>query len=263
MNEERFKHMQELKVFEKEGFGSIRTVEIDGKPYFVASDVAKALGYTNTSKAIGDHCRWVTKRYIPHPQSETKTLEVNVIPKGDVVRLAASSELPTAEKFESWIFDEVIPSVLDNGGYIAGQETLSDDELLEKAILVAQRKIAERDKIIAQQRERIEEQQPLVDFAVHVSQSKDTIDMDEMAKIAKNENINIGRNRLIKWMKEKKILKDNRTPYQQFINRGYFDVVETKKETMYGTLVFPKTVITGKGQLWIIEKLRTEYFNIE
>ncbi len=251
--------MNEIKIFEKEEFGQIRTVEIDGKPYFVASDVAKALGYVNDRDAISRHCRWVVKHDIPHPQSKTKTLEVNVIPKGDVVRLAASSELTTAEKFESWIFDEVIPSVLDNGGYIAGQETLSDDELLEKAVLVAQRKIAERDKIIKQQKEQIEEQQPLVDFATHVSQSKDTIDMDEMAKIAQNENINIGRNRLIKWLKEKKILKDNRTPYQTYIERGYFDVVETKKETVYGILVFPKTVITGKGQLWVIEKLRAEY----
>lgn len=80
-----------------------------------------------------------------------------------------------------------------------------------------------------------------------------------MAKIARNENIDIGRNRLIKWLKDKNILKDNRTPYQSFIERGYFDVVESTKNTMYGTLVFPKTVITGKGQLWIIEKLRTEY----
>lgn len=251
--------MNEIKIFEKEEFGQIRTVEIDGKPYFVASDVAKALGYVNDRDAISRHCRWVVKHDIPHPQSKTKTLEVNVIPKGDVVRLAASSELTTAEKFESWIFDEVIPSVLDNGGYIAGQETLSDDELLEKAVLVAQRKIAERDKIIKQQKEQIEEQKPLVDFAVHVSQAKDTIGMDEMAKIAQNENINIGRNRLIKWLKEKKILKDNRTPYQTYIERGYFDVVETKKETVYGILVFPKTVITGKGQLWVIEKLRAEY----
>lgn len=254
--------MQELKVFENEEFGQIRTVDIDGTVYFIASDVAKALGYVNDRDAISRHCRWVVKHDIPHPQSKTKTLEVNVIPKGDVVRLAAQSELPGAEKFESWIFDEVIPSVLDNGGYIAGQETLSDDELLEKAILVAQRKIAERDRIIAQQKEKIEEQQPLVDFAVHVSQTKDTIDMDEMAKIAQGENISIGRNRLIKWLKEKKVLKDNRTPYQTFIDRGYFDVVETKKETMYGTMVFPKTVITGKGQLWVIEKLRTEYWSI-
>lgn len=221
--------MNEIKIFKKEEFGKIRTVEIDGKPYFVASDVAKALGYVNDRDAISRHCRWVVKHDIPHPQSKTKTLAVNVIPKGDVVRLAANSELPTAEKFESWIFDEVIPSVLDNGGYITGQETLSDDELLEKAIMVAQRRIAERDKIIAQQKEKIEEQKPLVDFAIHVSQTKDTIDMDEMAKIANDEHINIGRNRLIKWLKEKKILKDNRTPYQQFIDRGYFNVMETKK----------------------------------
>ena len=251
--------MNEIKIFKKEEFGKIRTVEIDGKPYFVASDVAKALGYVNDRDAISRHCRWVVKHDIPHPQSKTKTLAVNVIPKGDVVRLAANSELPTAEKFESWIFDEVIPSVLDNGGYIAGRETLSDDELLEKAVMVAQRRIAERDKIIAQQKEKIDEQKPLVDFAVHVSQSKDTIDMEEMAKIANDEHINIGRNRLIKWLKEKRILKDNRTPYQQFIDRGYFNVVEIKKETMYGTMVFPKTVVTGKGQLWVIEKLRAEY----
>lgn len=252
--------MNEIKIFEKEEFGQIRTVEIDGNLYFVASDVAKSLGYKDSTNAIKQHCRWVVKHHIPHPQSKTKTLEVNVIPKGDVVRLAASSELPNAEKFESWIFDEVIPSVLDNGGYIAGQETLSDDELLEKAILVAQRKIAERDKIIAQQKERIEEQQPLVDFAVHVSQSKDTIDMDEMAKIAKNENINIGRNRLIKWMKEKKILKDNRTPYQQFINRGYFDVVETKKRNNVWNTGISKDCCNWEGAIMDYRKIENRIF---
>lgn len=107
--------MQELKVFEKEDFGKIRTVSIEGKAYFVASDVAKALGYSNDRDAISRHCRWVVKHDIPHPQSKTKTLTVNVIPKGDIVRLAAQSELPGAEKFESWIFDEVIPSILNQG----------------------------------------------------------------------------------------------------------------------------------------------------
>lgn len=181
------------------------------------------------------------------------------IPEGLFYRLGMKASNARADRFQNWLAMEVIPSIRKNGGYIAGQESLSDDELFEKAVLVAQRKIAERDKIIAQQKEKLDEQQPLVDFATHVSQSKDTIDMDEMAKIAQNENINIGRNRLIKWLKEKKILKDNRTPYQTYIERGYFDVVETKKETMYGILVFPKTVITGKGQLWVIEKLRAEY----
>ena len=65
--------MNEIKIFEKEEFGQIRTVEIDGKPYFVASDVAKALGYVNDRDAISRHCRWVVKHDIPHPQSKTKT----------------------------------------------------------------------------------------------------------------------------------------------------------------------------------------------
>lgn len=251
--------MSELRVFKKEEFGTIRTVEIDGQVYFVASDVAKALGYSNDRDAISRHCRWVVKHDIPHPQSKTKTLEVNVIPKGDVVRLAAQSELPGAEKFEGWIFDEVIPSVLDNGGYIAGQETMTPEQIVANALIVANNIIAERDKIIAQQKEKLKEQKPLVEFVAHVSQTKDTIDMDEMSKIARDENIHIGRNRLIQWLKDKKILKGNRTPYQTFIDRGYFDVVEVKKETTYGVKVFLKTVITGKGQIWVIEKLREEY----
>ncbi len=119
--------MNEINFFEKEGFGRIRTVVIEDKVYFVASDVAKALGYTNTSKAINDHCRWVTKCDIPHPQSKTKTLAVNVIPQGDIMRLAANSELPGAEKFESWVFDEVIPTVFRHGVYAT--ENVIDDIL--------------------------------------------------------------------------------------------------------------------------------------
>lgn len=247
--------MNELQIFNNEEFGSVRTAEINGKTYFVGKDVASALGYSNPRDAISRHCKGVVK----HDSFKEGGQEIALIPEGDIYRLVIRSQLPDAERFESWIFDEVVPSIRKHGGYITGQETMSDEELLEKAILVAQRKIAERDALIAEQRKKLEEQKPLVDFAVHVSQAKDTIDMDEMAKIARDEHINIGRNRLIKWLKEKKILKDNRTPYQSYIERGYFDVVEVKKDTIYGTRVFPKTVVTGKGQIWIIEKLRAEY----
>jgi len=109
--------MHEIQIFNNPQFGDVRMVEISGKPYFVASDVARALGYVNERDAIIRHCRCVVKHDIPHPQSKTKTLEVNVIPQGDIVRLAAHSELPGAEKFESWIYDEVVPSVLNHGIY--------------------------------------------------------------------------------------------------------------------------------------------------
>lgn len=126
------------------------------------------------------------------------------------------------------------------------------EQVMARALKIA-------NKSIEDLKIKITEQKPLVDFAVHVSQSKDTIGMEEMAKIVRDENINIGRNRLIKWLKEKKILQNNNTPYQTYIERGYFEVVEVKKDIVYGARVFPKTVITGKGQIWIVEKLRAEY----
>lgn len=258
--------MGELKVLNICG---VDCYEKDGTAYLKLETVARGLGFSRVAASGNKVVRWETvRKYLEelgvptswHGNSPTgKDGLPDFIPENIFYRLAMKAKNETAEKFQAKVADEIIPSIRKTGGYIAGQETLSDDELLEKAIMVAQRRIAERDKIIAQQKEKIEEQKPLVDFAVHVSQTKDTIDMDEMAKIANDEHINIGRNRLIKWLKEKKILKDNRTPYQQFIDRGYFNVIETKKETMYGTMVFPKTVITGKGQLWVIEKLRTEY----
>lgn len=256
--------MEQLKIL---NIGGVDCYEKDGTAYLKLETVARGLGFTRIAESGNEVVRWErVNKYLSELGFRT-CAENGVptcghddyIPENIFYRLAMKAKNETAEKFQAKVADEIIPSIRKTGGYIAGQETLSDDELLEKAIMVAQRRIAERDKIIAQQKEKIEEQKPLVDFAVHVSQTKDTIDMDEMAKIANDENINIGRNRLIKWLKEKKILKDNRTPYQQFIDRGYFNVVETKKETMYGTMVFPKTVITGKGQLWVIEKLREEY----
>ena len=109
--------MNDIKIFNNAEFGQIRTVESEDKIYFVASDIAKALGYENTSKAIADHCRWVTKRYIPHPQNPNKKIEVNVIPEGDMYRLITHSKLESAERFESWVFDDVLPSIRQNGYY--------------------------------------------------------------------------------------------------------------------------------------------------
>lgn len=246
-----------LEIFKNKEFGEIRTILNNGEPMFCLADVCKALEITN----VGNVKQRLSEKGIHSADTPTNggIQKMIFINEANLYKTIFQSRKESAERFTDWVTSEVLPSIRKNGGYISGQETLTDDELLEKAVLVAQRKIAERDKVIAQQQEKIKEQKPLVDFATHVSQSKDTIDMDEMAKIARNENIDIGRNRLIKWLKDKNILKDNRTPYQSFIERGYFDVVESTKNTMYGTLVFPKTVITGKGQLWIIEKLRTEY----
>lgn len=106
--------MHELMIFNNEEFGQIRTVEIDGKPYFMASDVAKALGYTNPNKAINDHCRAITKRSTP---ISGKMQDVNFIGEGDMYRLITHSKLESAERFESWVFDEVLPTLRKTGSY--------------------------------------------------------------------------------------------------------------------------------------------------
>lgn len=122
--------MNELQVFNNDEFGFVRTLEIDGKVWFVASDIAKALGYSNPSKAINDHCKGVTKRYIPHPQGKG-TMEINIITEGDVYRLIIRSKLPSAEKFESWVFDEVLPTIHKTGSY---SKPMSELEILQHSI---------------------------------------------------------------------------------------------------------------------------------
>lgn len=106
--------MNELQIFNNEEFGQIRTIEIDGKPYFAASDVASALGYSNPRKAIIDHCKGVTKRDTP---TNSGIQSINFIPEGDIYRLIVRSNLPSADQFERWVFDEVLPTIRQTGGY--------------------------------------------------------------------------------------------------------------------------------------------------
>lgn len=108
-------------------------------------------------------------------------------------------------------------------------------------------------------RQQIEEQKPLVEFANKVSDSSNLIDMGKMAKLLKDENINIGRNRLFDWLRHKEILMKNNMPYQRYIEVGYFQVKESTYETPYGTKTQQTTYVTGKGQIYITEKLRKEW----
>lgn len=114
--------MENLKIFTNSELGTVRTIENNGNIEFCGSDVAKALGYSNPSKALNDHCRYVTKRYIPHPQSKNKTIEMTFIPDGDVYRLITHSKLPSAKKFESWVYDEILPTMRKTGGYVSDDE---------------------------------------------------------------------------------------------------------------------------------------------
>lgn len=106
--------MNELQFFNSEEFGEIRTAEIDGKPYFVGTDVAKALGYNNPRDAVSRHCKGVVKRDTP---TSSGIQSMSYINEGDLYRLIMKSKLPSAEKFESWVMDEVLPIIRKTGSY--------------------------------------------------------------------------------------------------------------------------------------------------
>lgn len=124
--------MNELQFFNSEEFGEIRTIEIDGKPYFVGTDVAKALGYSNPRKAILDHCKGVTKRDTP---TSSGIQSMSYINEGDLYRLIMKSKLPSAEKFESGVMDEVLPTIRKTGSYQKPLTTVEQIQVIATGFL--------------------------------------------------------------------------------------------------------------------------------
>ncbi|VFF66245.1 antirepressor, phage associated [Clostridioides difficile] len=239
-----------LQIFKNYNFGEIRTIEIDGKPYFVATDIAKALGYSNTRDAVKKHCKWVAKCDIPHPQSNSKVLKVNVIPEGDMYRLISNSELPNAEKFESWVFDEVLPTIRKTGGYIHTTEDMSDDEIMARALQVAQRKIESKNRELEEKNR----------FINQIASSKNSLLVREVAKvISKSNGIIIGEKRLYEKLRVWGLVFKNSTEPKQFaVEKGYLETVEGTRETSTGVFTYRTTRVTGKGQEYILKRLLKE-----
>ena len=252
--------MNELQIFNNAEFGQIRTVTKEDKTYFIGNDVAKALGYTETAKAIRTHCKGVSEMDIPTNGGIQK---VKVITEGDIYRLVIKSQLPKADEFESWIFDNVLPSIRKSGGYIAGQEEMSDTELMAKALLVAQKQIEQRNAIIEQQREQIEIAKPKTIFADAVATSKSSILVGELAKLICQNGVQIGQKRLFQWLRDNGYLMKHGTswnmPTQKYVEQGLFEIKESVLQNPNGSTritITPK--ITGKGQLYFVNKFLGE-----
>lgn len=252
--------MQDLQIFKNEEFGEIQIIEENGKFEFGATEVAKMLGYTNPHDAISRHCKWVVKHEVPHPQSKTKTIEKNFISEGDLYRLITHSELPNAEVFESWVFDEVLPSIRKTGGYIAGEENMSEDELILKAMNVLNAKVENLRLENKKLEDRIEEQKPKVLFADSVETSKSSVLIGELAKIIKQNGHDIGQNRLFEWLRTNNYLisrkgTDYNMPTQKSMNLELFEVKETSITHSDGHISISKTPkVTGKGQVYFVNK---------
>lgn len=249
--------MNNLKIFESEEFGSIRVAEINGEPWFVGKDVSESLGYSDLNKAIAMHVEEEDK---VNDKSSSSLGQRGgwLINESGVYSLIFSSKLPSAKRFKHWVTSEVLPSIRKNGGYIAGQETLTDEELLSKALLVAQNKIRERDALIQKQAAVIEEQRPKTIFADAVSASKQSILIGELAKLICQNGVEIGQKRLFNWLRENGyLMRTGKTnlPKQKYVEAGYFEIKERSIQNPDGSVRLTLTpLVTGKGQVYFVNR---------
>ena len=247
--------MNDLQIFKSEQFGEIRTVEIDGEPWFVGKDIASNLGYKDTVNALKSHVDSEDKAGW-QITTQFGDKETTIINESGLYSLVLSSKLPTAKAFKRWVTSEVIPSIRKHGGYIHGQETMTDAELLAKALLVANRQIEERQKRIDALEKKAKLDAPKVLFASAVETAKTSILVGDLAKILKQNGVDIGQNRLFQWLRDNGwLIKDRRSDYnsptQKGMNQGLFEVKEGTVINPDGSVRVTKTTkVTGKGQLY-------------
>lgn len=245
--------MNDLKIFENKEFGEIRTVNIDGEPWFVGVDIATALGYSNTRDAIAKHIDNEDKATVAIHDGRQKR-NITAINESGLYSLILSSELPSAKAFKRWVTSEVLPSIRKNGGYIVGQETMSDDELMARALQVAQNKILERDK-------QIETMKPKAIFADAVAASHTSILIGDLAKLISQNGVSIGQKRLFKWLRDNGYLikregSDRNMPTQRSMEMKLFEVKESTISNPDGSVRITRTPkVTGKGQQYFVNKL--------
>ena len=247
---------QIIKIFENEKFGRIRTITKDGEPWFVIADVCRALEIRNSRMVAGrlDRDELMSVKLTSGGQRR----EMTVINESGLYAVIIRSDKPQAQSFRKWLTSEVIPTIRRTGGYVSNEEMFIEnylpflDEPYRDLFRIQM-------TIIGKLNERIRHDQPLVEFANQVSNTDNLIDMNAMAKLARAENIPVGRNKLYGWLKGKGVLMANNLPYQAFIDRGYFSVKESVFETPTMTKTYQQTFVTGKGQRFVITLLRKYY----
>ena len=242
--------MNELQVFRNQEFGSVRTLVINNEPWFVGKDVARALGYADTKKAVQRHVDDEDKGRDETP-TPGGTQNMVIINESGLYSLVLSSKLPSAKKFKRWVTSEVLPALRKTGNYQIKE--LSGQELMAKALIEAQSVLAAKDK-------QIEEMKPKALFADAVATSHTSILVGELAKILKQNGIEMGQKRLFAWLRENGFLikrkgTDYNMPTQKAMDLGLFEIKEGSYVNGSGVNITTKTPkVTGKGQQYFINK---------
>ena len=253
--------MNNLQIFNNKEFGEIRTVEINGKAFCVANDVARALGYSSPKDAVSRHCKGALKyRYLTQGGEQ----ELKVIPEGDVYRLIIKSKLQSAERFEAWVMDEVLPSIRKHGVY-AVDELLNNPDMAIKAF-TALKEEREKNKILQADNDRMK---PKEIFADAVATSHTSILVGELAKILRQNGVNVGQNRLFVILREEGYLikrkgTDYNMPTQKSMDLGLFEIKEGSYTDANGCNKITKTTkVTGKGQQYFINRFLAKRNNAQ
>lgn len=243
--------MNEIQIFNNAEFGQIRTVTKDNEPMFCLADVCKALDLEQVSRVKSrlKEDGVTTSKVIDSLGREQMATFIN---ESNLYKTIFQSRKESAERFTDWVTSEVLPSIRKSGGYIAGQEQMSDAELMAKALLVAQRQIEERNK-------QIEVMKPKAIFADAVSTSKTSILVGDLAKLICQNGYQIGQKRLFEWLRNNGYLiksgNSYNMPMQRYVEQGLFEVKESNVQNPDGSVRITRTTkVTGKGQLYFVNK---------
>lgn len=210
----------DIQTYSNDALGvTVRTVDDGGQVLFCGKDVAAALGYSNHNDAVKRHCKGVVKRY--PLQTSGGVQEVGFITEPDLYRLVTHSKLPSAQRFEAWVFEEVLPAIRRNGGYMAARPGETREQLLARALIVAA--------------------------------SDGTCLVGELAKMMRQNGVEVGQNRLFAWLREDGYLgrsgSNRNVPTQRAMEQGLFRIKETAVTHSDGHVTVSRTPkVTGKGQ---------------
>lgn len=239
-----------VKVYEHPLFGKVRMFIQNGKTWFCGTDIATSLGYSNPRDAIVRHCK--SHGVVNHDviDSMGRTQQMKFISEGNVYRLTAKSQMPRADEFENWIFDEIVPSVVNTGSYSVKPQTPQTYLEALKALVSSE----EEKQRLAQEKKQLEQQnaklQPKADFADAAFATDDKVDIGMSAKILK---LGFGRNTLFDKLRKAGIFFANRNePKQRFIDAGYFEMKEKFIErNNHPGFVVTKVLVTQKGLAYL------------
>lgn len=249
-----------MQLFSFEG-AQIRSVVIDGEPWFVGRDVCQVLGYVNETKAMSDHCRGVTKRY-PIVDRLGRRQEVRILSEPDVMRLICGSKLPAAERFERWVFEEVLPAIRRTGRYAPQEDALADDPgmVMARGLIAADKLIKQKNAQIAELEAQIDRDHDKVVFAERLLASETPLSLGTAAKLLRRATgVEIGSLRLFHYLLDTGYLcrvRDRGVPTQRAIELGVLEAEPATYLTVNdGVAVTCTPRMTVKGLQYFIGKL--------